>query len=95
MFNYFKGEEYNFIAKSISKNIVNEDYDRSYNEIYLSMRTFIIRKKIDYYITLLAKEPSEEARLELESWKREERKLDDYLEKIRGTQPKSEVLGAF
>ena len=59
------------------------------------MRTFIIRKKIDYYIILLAKEPSEEARLELESWKREERKLDDYLEKIRGTQPKSEVLGAF
>lgn len=95
LFNYFEGEEYNFISKSISKKITNEDYDRSYNEIYLSMRTFIIRKKIDYYIILLAKEPSEEARLELESWKREERKLDDYLEKIRGTQPKSEVLGAF
>ena len=94
-FNYFEGEELNYISKFISKKIVNEDFDRSYNEIYLSMRTFIIRKKIDYYIRLLAKDPSEEARLELESWKREERKLDDYLEKIRGTQPKSEVLGAF
>ena len=95
LFNYFEGEEYNHIAKSLSKKTVNEDYERSYNEIYLSMRTFIIRKKIDYYVSLVAKEPSAEANLELESWKREERKLDDYLEKIRGTQPKSEMLGAF
>ncbi|MBP9023438.1 MAG: DNA primase [Spirochaetes bacterium] len=95
IFNHFEGEEYNFISKSLSKKTINDDYDRSYNEIYLSMRTFIIRKKIDYYVALVAKEPSAEANLELESWKREERKLDDYLEKIRGTQPKSEMLGAF
>ena len=94
-FSFINGDEKSLIDESILIADSVEDPERSYNEIYLSLKIYMINRKIDTYANLALKDPSTDILLELESWKREKEKIGVYLDKIRGTKHDSGSFDVF